>query len=249
MNLKSTLRTLARNPVGVVRDARRARQLASAHPEVAETIDRVRRERLTYLRPVHLWGLAGALLELDAQGIDGAIVETGAALGGSSILLATVRQRARPVYVYDAFGMIPPPSERDGADVHERYEQIRSGQSKGLGGDTYYGYRDDLLGDVTRSFERYGIDTRTADVTLVPGFFEETLHLDEPVALAHVDCDWYDSVRVSLERIVPHLVTGGRVVVDDYWTYSGCRDAVDDFTREHPELQPERRARLHLVKR
>ncbi len=249
MSVRSTLRTYARNPGGVLRDLRHARHLARQHPEVAATIERIRRDRLTYLRPVHLWGLASSLIDLDDQGVDGAVVETGAALGGSSILLATIRRRPRPVYVYDAFGMIPPPSERDGADVHERYEEIRSGQSKGLGGDTYYGYRDDLLGDVTRSFEAYGIDTRDDDVTLVPGFFEDTLRLDEPVALAHIDCDWYDSVTVSLERIAPHLVRGGRMVIDDYWTYSGCRDAVDDFLRDHTDLERERRARLHLVRR
>ena len=48
--------------------------------------------------------------------------------------------------VYDVFGMIPPPGEKDGADVHQRYATIAGGASKGIGGETYYGYRDDLLG-------------------------------------------------------------------------------------------------------
>ena len=51
--------------------------------------------------------------------------------------------------VYDVFGMIPPPGERDGADVHQRYATIAAGASKGIGGETYYGYRDDLLAEVT----------------------------------------------------------------------------------------------------
>ena len=107
----------------------------------------------------------------------------------------------------------------------------------------------DLLGDVTRSFERYGQDPRTADVTLVPGFFETSLQVDQPVALAHIDCDWYDSVQVSLERIDPWLVPGGRFVIDDYWRWSGCQRAVDDFLRGRDDLQVERRARFHIVKR
>jgi hypothetical protein len=27
------------------------------------------------------------------------------------------------------------------------------------------------------------------------------LHLDEPVALAHIDADWYESVRTCLQRL------------------------------------------------
>jgi hypothetical protein len=237
------------DPRGTARDIWRARRLARAHPDIATLITSLRRDGLTYLHPVNLWGLAGALLDLDERAVDGAIVETGTALGGSAIMLAKLRTRPRDVLVYDAFGMIPAPSDRDGDDVHKRYETIKAGESKGLKGDTYYGYRDDLLGDVTRSFERYGQDPRTAGVTLVPGFFDESLQIDQPVALAHIDCDWYDSVAVSLERIVPHVVPGGRLVIDDYYTYSGCRAAVDDFLRGRTDLEPIGGARLHLLRR
>ena len=249
MSRLESLRNEMHSPVGSLRDVLRARKLARAHPEIATLIASLRSDGLTYLHPVNLWGLAGCLLDLDARSIDGAVVEMGTALGGSAIMLAKVRRRARSVLVYDAFGMIPPPSERDGHDVHERYEAIKAGESRGISGDTYYGYRDDLLGDVTRSFERYGQDPREADVTLVPGFFEETLRLEQPIALAHIDCDWYDSVTVSLSRIDPWLVPGGRFVIDDYWRWSGCRYAVDDFVRGREDLVVERRARLHIVKR
>ena len=61
--------------------------------------------------------------------------------------------------VYDVFGMIPPPGEHDGADVHERYAKIAAGDARGVGGETYYGYRDDLYerGDrVVRPARRAG---------------------------------------------------------------------------------------------
>jgi len=245
----STIRTMATNPQRVMLELMRARRLKRAHPNVAATIERVRRDGLTYLQPVHLWGLVGALIDLDDRGVDGAVVETGTALGGSAILLATARRRPRHMLVFDAFGMIPPPSEHDGEDVHHRYDEIVAGKSTGIAGDTYYGYRNDLLQEVTGSFERYGVPPATSSVTLVPGLFEESLHVDEPVALVHIDCDWYDSVMVSLERIVPHVVPGGRLVIDDYWTWSGCRRAVNDFLRGRDDLAVERRLRLHLVKR
>ena len=89
--------------------------------------------------------------------------------------------------MHDVFGLIPPPSERDGEDVQARYATIAGGKSKGLGGDTYYGYREDLLGEVRDAFARLGVPVEENDVHLVQGLFEDTVTGDEPVALAHLD--------------------------------------------------------------
>jgi hypothetical protein len=52
-----------------------------------------------------------------------------------------------------------------------------------------------------------------------------------------------------LRRIAPQLVPGGRFVIDDYYSYSGCRQAVDRFLADSPRLyRRERRSRLHLVR-
>jgi Macrocin-O-methyltransferase (TylF) len=60
-------------------------------------------------------------------------------------------------------------------------------------------------------------------VLLIPGFFDDALRVSEPVAVAHIDADWHDSVMKCLRRIGPDLVAGGRFVTDDYHSYSGCR--------------------------
>ena len=110
--------------------------------------------------------------------------------------------------VYDVFGMIPPPGEQDGEDVHERYEKIAGGEAKGVGGETYYGYRDDLYEEVTESFARLGVPVDEHNVELIRGLFEDTIELDEPVAFAHLDGDWYESTMTCLTRIAPLLVAG-----------------------------------------
>ena len=215
--------------------------------DVEETIRRVREERLTYLPEAELRALARLAAALPVGG-RGCVIEAGAALGGSSIVLGSALRGSRPLYVHDVFGLIPPPSERDGTDVQARYASIAAGESKGLGGDTYYGYREDLLGEVRDAFARLGVPVEENDVHLVQGLFEDTVTGDEPVALAHLDGDWYDSTMVCLERIVPRLVPGGRVVVDDYWFWSGAREAVRDFLARTPGLRAEYRARVHLVR-
>jgi hypothetical protein len=217
-------------------------------PEVEETIARVRAEHLTYLKPPNLRELAAIVRELEHDQVPGLVVEAGTALGGSAIVLAAAKAAERPMKVYDVFGMIPAPSEQDGADVHSRYEKIAGGDARGVGGETYYGYRDDLYSEVTESFRRLGVPVDERNVELVKGLFEDTIRLDEPVAFAHLDGDWYESTMTCLERIAPLVVPGGRIVLDDYYAWSGCRAAVDEYFEDRDGFRLEHRAKLHVVR-
>ena len=215
---------------------------------VRQVIARVRREKLTYLSAKNLEALAILTAEADRAGRPGLILEAGTALGGSAIVMAAAKDPARPMRVYDVFDVIPEPGEHDGPDVHRRYRKIVEGEAKGVDGTTYYGYHQDLYAEVAESFARAGVSVEEHSVELVKGLFQDTLVIDEPVALAHLDGDWYDSTMVCLDRITPHLVPGGRIVLDDYWAWSGCRQAVDEFTAGRTDLHVERRAKVHIVK-
>ena len=206
----------------------------------------VRRDRLTYLSWAKLRSLEQAPAEVRRDAVRGDFVEAGDALGGSGILLASRLDRDRSFHGYDVFGMIPPPGERDGSDSHERYAAISAGRSRGLGGDRYYGYMDDLLQRVQRSFARHGQAPAPGRIELHAGLFEDTLHPPGPVALAHIDSDWYDPVRLCLERIHEWLSPGGIVVVDDYNDYRGCTAACHDFLATATDVRI-LRARPHLV--
>jgi asparagine synthase (glutamine-hydrolysing) len=210
----------------------------------------VRRDRLTYLDEDALTDLYEAVQRLEAAGAEGALVEAGCALGGSAIVLAAAKAPARPLYVYDVFGIIPAPSAHDEADVHARYADIAAGRSRGIGGDRYYGYEEGLLEKVRAHFVRHGLPPEAHAVHLVRGLFQDTLHPPGPVALAHVDGDWYESVMTCLERIAPRLVPGGVLVIDDYDRWSGCRKAVDAyFAGKEEAFAFVRRERLHVVRK
>jgi len=208
----------------------------------------IRARRLTFLQLSPLLDLRKRARELDDRAVPGIFLEAGCALGGSAILLTASKHRERRLQVYDVFGLIPPPSDRDGEDVQHRYDRIRSGEAEGLGGDVYYGYQSDLLQTVRSTFEELGYPCESNNVTLIEGLFEDTLRLDGPVALAHIDGDWYESVKVCLDRIWPELSIGGVMIIDDYDDWSGCRTAVDEFLADHPQCEVERRSRLHLVR-
>jgi len=204
-------------------------KLVFTRPAISGVIRRVGQQHLTYLSQAALGDLAAAVLDVEEKGVPGLILEAGCALGGSALVIAAAKSPTRPFNIYDTFEQIPPPTQKDGKDAEERYAQIASGNSAGIGGDVYYGYRKDLLDQVQNSFERFGLSLAMNQVHLVKGLFQDTLCIDQPVAFAHLDCDWYDSVMVCLRQIEPHLSTQGSLVIDDYFNWAGCRKAVDEY--------------------
>ena len=192
-------------------------------------ISAVRAGNLSYLEGSALFDLYQVTRMLDRTGIPGRIVEAGTALGGSAIVIAHAKARARQLDLHDVFGTIPPPSTEDDPDVHQRYADILNGKATGLGGEKYYGYEDNLLDKVKRSFRDLGVDPIACNVNFHKGLFEDTIKAEGPVALAHIDGDWYESVKVCLDRLAPNLSVGGVMVIDDYGSWSGCTKAIDEF--------------------
>lgn len=197
--------------------------------QIAQLVSEIRAAYLSYCGSPKLENVADAILQIQREKTQGLYLEAGVALGGSAILLARLKPANVSLRLFDVFGMIPPPGDSDGEDAHRRYDEIRSGNSPGLGGQTYYGYVDNLLETVKGNLRRFGIDPERDGVEFFPGLFQDTLRLDGPVAFAHIDCDWYDSVKTCIERIAPWLSPGGIMVFDDYSSYSGCGRAVDEF--------------------
>jgi len=204
---------------------------------ITELIATIRSANLSYCGKPKLENIAETLISLRQAGVPGGLLEAGVALGGSAILLGRLRSPGTRLDLYDVFGMIPAPGQGDGEDAHQRYTEIREGQSKGLGGELYYGYVDDLLSRVKDNLRRFDLHGEADDIHFWPGLFQDTLRPHGPIALAHVDCDWYESVKVCIERIAPRLSIGGVIIFDDYSSYSGCRKAVDEWLADAPHME------------
>lgn len=166
----------------------------------------IRTARLTYLSEAKLESIALTCGALERAGIAGRFVEAGCALGGSSILIARTKSTERRFDVFDVFGMIPAPTADDPEDVQARYVQIVEGASADI-----------------------GVDLEASRVSLIKGLVQHTMHIDGPVAFAHIDVDWYEPVKTCLARLTPHLVRGGSLILDDYHDWGGCRKATDEF--------------------
>lgn len=196
-------------------------------------INEIKGKRLTYLSDRKLRSIVEAVEFIEVHQVPGLIIEAGCALGGSAILITKTKQPERLLRVYDVFGMIPPPTKEDTADVHERYKTIVEGKSTGIAGDPYYGYEDDLYSKVVSNFKAFDAAPDESQVELIKGLLQDTLWVTGPVALAHVDVDWYEPVMTCLERIYPMLSVGGSIILDDYHDWGGCRKATDEFLRRY----------------
>jgi asparagine synthase (glutamine-hydrolysing) len=76
-------------------------------------------------------------------------------------------------------------------------------------------------------------------IQLHKGLFEDTWPNANigSIALAHIDCDWYDPVKYCLEAIADKMSPSGLIVIDDYHAFGGARTAVDEFIESRPDFE------------
>jgi asparagine synthase (glutamine-hydrolysing) len=67
---------------------------------------------------------------------------------------------------------------------------------------------------VEGNFAKEGVPVEENNVHLIKGLFQNTMEVDGPVALAHIDSDWYESVMTCLTRIEPNLISGGVLIIN-----------------------------------
>ncbi|GHA84888.1 hypothetical protein GCM10009069_05010 [Algimonas arctica] len=203
------------------------------------TVETIQSKRLSYLHKARLDSLDAEMARLRERNANGLVVEFGVALGGSGALMAGNMAPGLKFIGYDVFGQIPPPDENDSPRSHERYEIIDSGQSKGISGDSYYGYRDDLINDVKANFARLGAPVDGHRISLVKGLFRDTVDFPEStvIQLAHIDCDWYDPTLFCLNSVAPHIPKWGTIIIDDFDDWEGCRRATHEFLAANPDFR------------
>jgi asparagine synthase (glutamine-hydrolysing) len=201
---------------------------------INQLIGDVSQNGLTYLDKFAISNLISAIKKIKRKDIHGIWVEAGTALGGSAMIIASLIDTDQQLHLFDTFTKIPPPNSKDGDDVHKRYKEIIEGRAIGINEDQYYGYIEDLISKVKENFNKFNVDMK--NVFFHKGLFKDTMHFNEKIAFAHIDCDWYESVMYCLCEIIPNLQIGGIVIIDDYDHWSGCKLAVDEFINTYKDI-------------
>jgi hypothetical protein len=188
------------------------------HPRTLVTADRLcrelRRNFFTALEVRRGRTLLALGREVERRGVRGAIVDCGVWNGGSSLLMWKGAP-SRELWLFDSFEGMPAPTEPDGEDASQWIGEARGAVER-----------------VRECFDRYD---GGAALHIVTGWFEDTLadasEQVGPIALLHVDADWYESTRLALETFYRLVAPGGFIAVDDYGHggFPGVRLAVDEF--------------------
>ncbi|MCP4367778.1 MAG: macrocin O-methyltransferase [Deltaproteobacteria bacterium] len=171
---------------------------------------------LSYPRLAQIYELA---MHIEEKKFDGAFVECGVWNGGSAAIVAELAKhnRRRHLWLFDSWEGLPEPTE---------FDISHDGQLGEKG--TSFGYEEkvkELL------FHKLHLDH--TKIQLVKGWFHDTISSHKKnignIALLHLDCDWYESIKFCLEELYDQVIDGGFIVIDDYGYWQGCKKAVDEF--------------------
>jgi O-methyltransferase len=151
-----------------------------------------------------------------------------------------------------------------------RYLEEIGSPKRLLGFDSFRGFGEEIqydlaLGGAENEFKQKGGFDQTsfdhvwgkvlkfglgARVTLVPGFFRDSLQsvAGERFSFVHLDCDIYASYKECLEFFYPRTNAGGVILIDEYDDppWPGCNQAVDEFLKGKPETLAEIDRNHHL---
>ena len=192
--------------------------------EITAVLERI--GPFTQVLPESLVELAHQVRAVLIEDIPGSFVECGVWRGGACFLMAELLRLAgvtdRKVWGIDSFEGLPPPQEIDGPAA--------LAYGRNTASPAYLDNCFASLEEVQGIAERLGL---TAYTEFVKGWFADALPVHRErlgaIAILRIDADWYSSVRTCLEHLYDQVVTGGMVILDDYYTYDGCAAAVHEF--------------------
>ncbi len=164
---------------------------------------------------VWMWQFA---LSTDRLGIAGDFVECGVYNGGSAMVQAHVLTRSRArrqLWLFDSFVGLPKPLEVDGPRAQGLEGQVVGSEQL-----------------VRETMHRCKMPQDRLHI--VRGWFQDTFPTVTigKIAFFHIDADWYESVKLCLDRFYDHLEPGAVVILDDYMDWPGCKKAFEDFNSE-----------------
>lgn len=224
---------------------------ATARISPGRAIESVISKGITYCsQGEKLRHIADAVQDVARRQVPGIYLEAGVALGGSAVVIASAKPRAAKLRLFDVFEMLPAPGERDESRAHEVYRQFLAGQRTAPIDQNYLaGVRAGLLETVRRNLVDHGVDIVADHVEFHKGDFRDTLFVEEPVAFAHIDCDWYEAIKLCLERLADRISPGGVIVFDDYKSFSAAAQAVDEWLARDGRFKLIKSAENVLVER
>ena len=157
--------------------------------------------------------------------VPGDFVEIGVHRGGSAGILADLIKDSaeRHLHLFDRWGDLPEPTAEDGFRQAEyRKDNIP---------DKLAELREDPPLERTRHLIEELLAFPRDRLHYYPGWYSETFatYPGRPIAFASLDCDYYESMRDALAFVDRFASPGATIVADDYASWPGARQAVEEW--------------------
>lgn len=187
------------------------------------------------ITPEKMYANLLAINYLVSNNIVGSLAECGVWRGGSMMAmmmqLIRMRDEDRRCYLFDTFTGMSPPADRDRSwyMTSEQAAQQHESGADGSHNSWCFASMEEVLRNVsTTSYPQEMIQ-------LVKGDVAKTLVNTDtgPLALLRLDTDFYASTKIEMEVLFPRLVPGGVLILDDYGSWEGSREAVDEYISEN----------------
>lgn len=158
-------------------------------------------------------------------GLGGYIAEFGTYHGGSLEILAKYNPGVSIIGL-DSFEGVSEPTSND---FHQQGDLVAMDVRKVIG---YFNYVYPAV-RIVKGFIPKAFD-----------FFDEHTRF----SFVHIDLDMENAIYDSLDFVLPRLLTGGMILLDDYKVRStpGCKVAVERFFESHPDIEYTHRQELKL---
>lgn len=187
-----------------------ARALVAKHPLIS---DQVNKDQLAVI-----------LQELEKvmqRGLGGAVVEFGCYIGTTSLFIRRLLDEygdEREFHVYDSFAGLPEKTIEDSSPAGEQFK----------------------AGELTVSKKQFLQEFQKARLRppiVHRAWFNQLTGKDvpSPISFTFLDGDFYQSIKDSLELVLPRMEQGSTIIIDDY-----AREALPGAARAvHEHFRPE----------
>lgn len=179
-----------------------------------------------------MYSLFQSVIYIIENNVPGDFVECGVWRGGSSMVIAETLKLMnvtdRKIYLFDTFEGMPEPSSQDtkirgGKNPKEIWESEKKNG----------GWCAVSLEEVQNNLKKTNYPPE--HLVFVKGMVEETIPKISPntISLLRLDTDFYDSTYHEFTHLYPRLSEKGVLIIDDYGSWKGSRDASDTYFKEN----------------
>ena len=196
----------------------------------------------TMLQITSLLELIDMVNSINDNDVHGDIVECGVWKGGASMAMILAQKKFnqdRKFYMYDTFehGM-PQFGENDAMNLNNSmYNNLYN-----------YLFKNRILTCVANMIfattmtearnNVHGTGYDKNNLLLIKGDVKKTLEAQAPdkISILRLDTDFYDSTLVELQILFPKLARGGFLIIDDYYTFKGSKQATDEYFENRQQM-------------